>query len=295
MLGYIFIFLSIGFGLLKGFGSKKVSGSVVTLRDNLDISLYRNIICCLFSLVTVLLLGNISFKVSLVEILICLVSGATMAIFISSWIFAIKSDSYMLVSACASSSFIVPAVFGVFFLDEKLSAKKLIAFAIIVVALFFLLKYNTKINKKISAKNLILLAVVLLSQGINQAMQKMYTYNFPEKDVSYNTFYAAIFTILSILIMMPFSKRDKNAEKASVLLTPRIFIYATLMAFGLFGNTYFQALAAKRIDAIILYPMANALSLGGASAMSAIFFGEKMNRDSIIGVILVFIALLFAR
>ncbi len=295
MLGYLFIFISVAFGVMKGYGSKKVSGSVKTLRDNLDISLYRNALCCVFSFITALIVSGTSFSFDPIELLISAIAGITMAIFISSWLFAIQSDSYMLVSASASSSFIVPAILGIFFLDEKITLKKIIAFLIIVIALFFLLRYNTKLNGKITLKSLALLAIVLLSQGVNQAMQKIYTYNYPEKDVSLYTFYAAVFTVLAILIMMPFAKRDKSAEKASVLLYPKVFIYATIMALALFGNTYFQTLAAKSVDALILYPVASALSLGGASAMSAIFFDEKMNRDSIIGVVLVFVALLLAR
>ncbi len=295
MLGYLFIFISVAFNITKGFGTKMVSESVKTLRDNLDISLYRNALCCVFSFITAILVGGVGFSFNVTEFIISAIAGITMAIFISSWLFTIKSDSFMLVSACASSSFIVPAIIGIFFLGEKITLNKIIAFVIIVFALFFLLKYNTKLNGKISLKSLILLAVVLLSQGINQAMQKIYTYNFPDKDVSHYTFYASVFTVLAILIMMPFSKRDKSAEKATALLYPKVFFYATVMALALFGNTYFQTLASRSVDALILYPLSSVLSLGGASAMSAILFGEKMNRDSIIGVILVFVALLFAR
>ena len=295
MLGYIFVFISVACGITKGFGSKMVSESVKTLRDNLDISLYRNALCCVFSFITAIFVGGFGFSFNFIEILVSAIAGITMAIFISSWLFAIKSLSYMLVSACASSSFIVPVIIGIFFLDEKITPNKIIAFVIIVLALFFLLKYNTNLNGKITLKSLILLAVVLLSQGINQAMQKIYTYNFPSKDVSHYTFYVSVFTVLAILFMMPFAKRNKDAEKATVLLYPKVLIYATVMALALFGGTYFQTLAAKSVDAIILYPLSSALLLGGASAMSAVLFGEKMNRDSIIGVILVFIALLFVR
>ncbi len=295
MLGYMFIFISAAFAVTKGFCSKKVSGSVKTLRDNLDISLFRNIIVCLFSFVTLLLLGKPDFSISPFEMIICAISGISMAVFISSWLFAIKSDSYMLVSACASSSFIVPAVLGIFFLDETLTWNKVIAFIIIVAALFFLLKYNTKLNGKITVRSFILMAATLLFQGINQAMQKMYVYYIPDKDMSYYTLYSAIFTVLAIMVTLPFSRRDKKEEEFTVLLDRKVLLYATIMALALFGNSYFQTLAAKSIDAIILYPATNALSLGGASIMSSIFFGEKMNLDSIIGVVLVFAAMLFAR
>lgn len=295
MIGYFYILISTLFNVSKGFCSKKISGFVITLRDNLEISLYRNIICCIASVATVFMIGNVSFDPSPAEITICAISGTTMAIFMSAWLFAIKSDSYMLVSACASSSFIVPAILGIFFLDEKPTLNKGISFIIIVAALFFLLKYNTKLNGKTSLKSIILLAIVLLSQGINQSMQKMYTYYFPDKDVSYYTLYASVFTVVSIVSLLPFSKKGENSRKFSIVFSPKIFFQASIMALALYGSSYFQTLASGHVDAIILYPVSSALSLGGASAMSAIFFGEKMNQDSIIGVVLIFIALLFAK
>ena len=290
-MGYLFILISTLFNVAKGFCSKKISGSVGTLRDNLHISLYRNIICCAFSILTVCFMGNVSFKTSEIELAICAVSGITMAIFMSAWLFALKSDSYMLVSACASSSFIVPAAVGILFLTELPTPNKVIAFALTVLSLFFLLKYNTKLNGKITLKTGILLATVLLSQGVNQTMQKLYTFYLPDKNVSYYTLYASVFTVISIIIIMPFQRGHRGDKKPSILVSKKIFLCANVMALALYGSSYFQVLAAKSVDALILYPVTNALSLGGSAAMSAIFFGEKLNSHSIIGIILIFIAI----
>ena len=67
------------------------------------------------------------------------------------------------------------------------------------------------------------------------------------------------------------------------------------MGLALFATTYFQTLAAKEIDAIILYPILSALSLIGSSTMSTLIFKEKMSRDSVIGIILVFCAIMFSK
>ena len=73
------------------------------------------------------------------------------------------------------------------------------------------------------------------------------------------------------------------------------FLYILLMAVGLFGTSYFQTAAASRMDAIILYPLSSALSLVAGSTMASIFFKEKIKRDCVIGVIIVFLALILSR
>ncbi|MEE0968991.1 MAG: EamA family transporter [Clostridia bacterium] len=289
-MGYIFLLIATFFNASKGYYSKKVSTSINTLRDNLDISLFRNIICSVFALILLLIPGSTNLKISVTETVLCAVSGVSLAVFMSSWIFAIKSESYMLSSAFASSSFIVPSIIGIAFLGETFTLSKLISFITISAAIFFLLKFNTHLNGKISIKQFFMLITVLLSQGINQSVQKIYTENFPNKE-AYYTFYSSVFTVLAILITMIFVKRPKNSEKSTVL-KGRNLIYALLMALGLFGYTFFLTLASGAgIDAIILYPLTNALSLIALAVVASIFFGEKLNRDSVTGIILVFVAL----
>ena len=54
------------------------------------------------------------------------------------------------------------------------------------------------------------------------------------------------------------------------------------MTVGLFCSSYFQTLAAKTVDAIVLYPMTCALSLIAGSSMASIFFKENFTKDSVI-------------
>ena len=67
------------------------------------------------------------------------------------------------------------------------------------------------------------------------------------------------------------------------------------MAAGLFGSSYFQTAAASHMDAIILYPLSSAFSLIAGSTMAAVCFKEKIKRDCIIGMIIVFAALILSR
>ena len=66
------------------------------------------------------------------------------------------------------------------------------------------------------------------------------------------------------------------------------------MAIGNFASTYFQSVAAKTVDSIILYPMFNALILIAGGIVSAVLFKEKFTKSCLVGLILVFVALILS-
>lgn len=293
-MGYLFIVLAVAANAAKGASSKFVSGKIATTRQNALFNFARNILCAAFALITVFIAdrGNF-FTVYSIEILLCGISGAAMALFTFCWIFAVKSDAYMLVSACSSASFIIPCVFGFLLLKETLTFTKLIAFFIIVVALFFLLRHNFALKGKITLPQAILLLLVFFTSGINQAMQKIYAVNITDKNVAYYTFYTFSFAALILIFAIPFIKRD--ASKECGFLVIKNSGYLLVMAVGNFLSTYFQGIAAKSVDSIILYPVLNALSLIAGSLMSSLLFKEKLTKSCFIGLILVFSALILSR
>ncbi len=61
--------------------------------------------------------------------------------------------------------------------------------------------------------------------------------------------------------------------------------YVVIMLLALYGVTYFQALASSVMEAVVLYPLNNGLSLAAGMVMSAICFKEKPNKNSIIGAV----------
>lgn len=130
--------------------------------------------------------------------------------------------------------------------------------------------YNFSIKGKFSKTQLILPAIVLLLQGINQTMQKMYAVYIPNKDAADYTFFSFIFTVLSLFIVRIFIKTKE--EKQSYIFLLNNMMYITAMSCSLFGSSFFQAAAANSIDAIILYPLMNALSLIAGSTMASMFF-----------------------
>lgn len=287
-LGYVFIIIAAIAGTGKGYCAKKVSGDVVTLNDAVNVNLLRSAMCFVIAAPFAFYTGvDEVFSIGISGLVICALSGISMAIFIISWVFAVKSGAYMLVSAFCAASFIVPYIFGIALFGDKLTAFKIVSVLLILVSLYFMEKYNIKLKGKIRFKDIAVLMTVLLSSGINQTTQKFYTVNFPDKNINIYTFYTFLFTSVVLLLAKPFFISGKNTGDAERHPVRNNIGYIAVMAVFLFANSVFMTLASKNVDSIVLYPVSNALSLAAGGVMTAICFGEKPNLDYVIGIIFV--------
>ena len=292
-MGYIFIFLSVISNAAKGAASKFVSEDISTAKQNTFFNFVRNLFCTVIAFVMVLVLdGGENLRIQPTEIFLSVISGAAMAIFTFSWMFAVKSDAYMLVNACNSASFVIPCIFGFSLLGERLTVCKLIAFAVILLALYFLLKHNFKLKGKITASQAVMLFLIFLTTGTYQAMQKIYAVTITDKDISYYTFYTFFVSTVILFLATLFSKREESGTAQGIVR--KNFVFLSIMAIGNFASTYFQSIAAKTVDSIILYPMFNALILIAGGIVSAVLFKEKFTKSCLVGLILVFVALILS-
>lgn len=292
-MGYLFIFLSVISNAAKGACSKVVSEDISTAKQNIFFNLVRNLFCTVIAFAMVLVLdGGKNLAVQPIEIFLSGLSGAAMAIFTFSWMFAVKSDAYMLVNACNSASFVVPCIFGFALLGEKLTVYKLISFVIILLALYFLLRHNLKLKGKITLAQGIMLFLIFLTTGTYQAMQKIYAVTVTDKDISYYTFYTFAVSTVILLVATLFFRKETACDSRGIVREN--FLFLTVMAIGNFASTYFQSIAAKTVDSIILYPVFNALILIAGGVVSTVFFKEKFTKSCLVGLILVFVALILS-
>lgn len=147
-----------------------MSGGLQKVRKSISFNIARNAICCIFAFLFVLI-KNVKGLFNITqEVIICAISGVAMAVFTCAWILALKTDAYMLVSACASASFSVPCIFGLALLGEVFTVCKFTAFIMILCALYFLLRYNFSLKGKLGKWQILLLGLILISQGITQTM-----------------------------------------------------------------------------------------------------------------------------
>ena len=293
-MGYLFAVFSVMSNAAKATCTKFVSKDISTSKQNTIFNGIRNLSCAAVTFIMILILnGGFSLSFAPLEILLCSVSGLAMAAFAFFWTFAVKSDAYMLVSSCNSASFVIPCIFGFAFLGEKITLYKFIAFLIIVLALYFLLRHNFKLKGRITLNQGLMLFGIAVSMGLYQAMQKIYVVNILDKDVAYYTFYTFALSGIILVAAAPFFKKEDGTRMSFIVRKNTVSL--VVMAIGNYTSSYFQGLAAKSVDTIILFPMINALSLIAGGMVSSLIFKERITKSCLVGLILVFIALLLSR
>ncbi len=292
MLGYIYALLQTTAATARGYCSKKISIYVENAAESAILNCVRMLCCVAIGLIYgFATVGSPLFSPTLPQLLICLISGAAMGLLLITWTLALKSGAYMLVNTASCVAFVIPCVFGLTLFGEKFTLFKGISFALIIAAIFFMLRYNFSFKGKLTPKSIVLLLCVFLGQGINQSGSKFFTYYFNGTPVGVYTFYTFVATAVVLLVFALFTFKNTSKPKEKV---KKSFWYLFTMAVSIFLATFFEVLASKQIDAIILYPLLNALSLIAGSLMASISFGEKIKKDSVIGIISVFAALVLS-
>ncbi len=291
-MGYFYVLCSVAANAAKAASSKFVSKSLVTLRSNMIYNGVRNTLSALLALILALMLDkNGFFSLARNEAVICAVSGVSMVVFTLSWTVAVRGEAYMLVSTFNSANFIIPCAVGIAFLGERFTIGKALALILIAFAIFLLVGHNLKIKGRLTFRSVLTLAAVLVSGGINSTMQKLYAISVIEKNAAYYTFYTFLIAGVVMIFISAFMKTDLCGN----IINKSRAKHLSVMSVGMFLATYFQTLAASSLDAMILYPMVNALSLIAGSVMSALLFKERLTGRCILGTAIVFFALLLSR
>lgn len=157
----------------KGYCGKKVSSGAENFSDCLTVSILRIALCSIIGAAVIIFQKNINFTVDMTTALICVLSGLSMAVFVTSWLVAIRSNAYITVSSFMTASFIITIFFGIFLFKEQIGAKQIIGILFIVAAVIMLIKYNNEIKTKLTLKKLMVLLILLASQGMINVSQKM--------------------------------------------------------------------------------------------------------------------------
>lgn len=293
MTGLIFVFAAVFMNAAKGFCSKKVSGRMTCLAETVDLNLIRNLICGLLG-AGILLFSRTDRMPDARGYAIILISGCSATVNYLVWILSLKTDAYMLVSAANSASFLIPALGGILLFGETLTLTKGAAVLLIAAALFFLLRYQKGSKGVLTPRAAVLLFSIFFTAGISSFTQKWFVRAEPEISTHIYTFGTFLVSFLLLAVFRPMLHHP-GPGGAELSKAKEVFPYAVFMGIALYCATFFQTQAALHFDAVVLYPLNNALSLTAGCFMSWIFFGEKPNRDSIVGMVFVFAALVLAK
>ena len=232
-------------------------------------------------------------------------AGITTSVFIVSWLLAVKKSAYTALDAFVSLGLLVPIIFSSAFYSERITLSQILGLILLLIAVTLMSFYNNQIKDKLSASSIILLLIVGLSNGLTDFSYKIFKYSKDSTPASVFNLYIYLFsaiTLLAVFLYFHFRHvkdcKDTDAKTESEtadtpLLDRKKSVYIAIMAIFLFCNSYFKTLAASRLSAIQIYPLAQGGAMLLTLMMSAVFFKEKIKPLCIAGLIVLFISLLF--
>ena len=294
-MGFLLIFGAVILNLVKAYSSKKLSKTTDCLVDNINLSVLRNLFCAILGAVFIFIFAGADFSMPWQGFLICVLAGAITSVNYIAWVMALKTDAIVFASTANNANFIVVGICGVLFFGEQVTVAQGLAVLFILLACVFMVKYQKGVGDAPRMRDAMLLLTVFLAGGLTSVTEKCFARYVPTVSSHLYTFYTFSFSILILLCVRIFVSHPQEVTVEQKRAKIKIFLpYAAVMGVAIYGVTYFKTLANSFLDTIVLYPLNNGLTLVASALMAWACFGEKPNKNSIIGMILIFLALLLS-
>ena len=296
-MGYLFLGLALAAGLTKGFCGKKTSFAITLDSDSMIMNLLRMCLCILIGFFLMLCGGELSaLRADGTLLAITALSGVASAAFVVSWLLSVRSGAYMMVEVFLLLGVAVPILLCALLFGETINLFQVIGMAILLVAVYLMCTYNVGIKGKMTLKAFCLLLLCGLSNGLADFSQKLYVKTYPGGSIAAFNFYTYLFAaavlLASYFIFRRLDLRRGHTPRPPFVTVRPIFGYVVVMAVCLFLSSYFKTQAAQYLDAALIYPLSQGGSVMLSTAMSVLFFKEKITPRGAIGIALSFVALL---
>ena len=293
-MGYLFLTVSLLAGATKGYCGKKTSGYVSGYKDAVLSNIIRMVFCVLIGFaITAVRYGPASVftDVDVRGLLIAVLSGVTTAGFIVTWLISVKKGAYMMLDVFLMLGVIIPLLGSLALFDEAIKLTQWLGLGVLLIAAAIMCSYNNSIKEKLSLGAVVLLILCGTFNGLTDFSQKLFVEQKSQMSIEAFNFYTYGFTTLVLGIAYAvLKKRDKTQMAPADFRS--IFLYIFVMAICLFANSYFKTIAAQYLPSTQLYPLSQGMSLVLSTVMAAVFFKEKINVKSILGISLAFVGLL---
>ena len=290
-MGYIFLIIALMAGVTKGYCGKKTSGYTNSFGDAILANCIRMLLCIVIGFVLILAGGDLARLVPSGQMLwLSALSGVFTAVFVVSWLIAVKKSAYMMLDIFLMLGVLIPLGASYLFFGEVIRATQWIGIGLVLVAVILMCSYNNTIKAKITLPSFLLLLLCGAASGIADFSQKLFMKQIPDGSAAVFNFYTYVFASLVLLILLAATrKKSGTAGNANIA---KIFVYILIMAICLFANSFFKTLAAKYLSAVQLYPLNQGCGLILSTVMSAVLFKEKLTPKAIAGILIAFLGLL---
>ena len=297
MIGYLFLSIALIAGVTKGYCGKRISGKITTLADSALVNTVRMFLCIVIGLLLLFVQeGFSSLEVSRTTLLISMLSGVCSALFVISWLFAVKQSAYMMVEVFLLVGTVIPIALSFMLFDEKIRPIQGVGLVVLFIAVYIMSTYNVSVKGKMTLKAMIPLIVAGAANGFADFSQKMFVRIDGADSVSAFNLYTYVFAAAVLLIFYIFNRIKSgrtDGEDGGFKKLYRLLGFVFVMSVCLYLNSYFKTLAGGYISATQLYPLNQGAAVILSLLMSSIFFKEKINWKCIIGICLAFVALMF--
>lgn len=296
VIGYLFLFLAVFMGALRGYCGKKTSGIIANVTDGLFLHAFRMLLCVGIGAV-LLLFSSAPAQIDGTVLWIALLSGVCNAFFMLGWLFSVRSGAYLLVDMCsAAGGILLPCFCGILWLGETVSGLQVIGVVLMLAAVYVMCGYNNSVKSSGLSRGALwlLLSVALTSGGLSFA-EKLFMRHVQWTGLACDTSTFSLLTfafsaLVLFLAVAAVCKRTGQPVAAALRDFPlkRLWLYVVVMAAAMFLNTYLGVLTNAYItDTVLIYPLKFGSNLVLAAIMAAVLFGERINWRSLLGMVLV--------
>ena len=287
-MGYLFIMLSVFAGVTKGFCGKRISSYTEEFKSAAFSNLIRMIFCIAIGFLFVLFDGGLEKLVPNVDfIFVSALSGISTSAFVIFWLFAIRQGAYGLVDVFLTLGTLLSALLSVLFYGAEFTAFDAVGFLMLIIASVILCSYSINIKRNgITVAAMATLVLSAICNGISDFSKEIFNKELGDVyTASAFNFYTFLFSALVLFIIFLIPKSTKSSRENIRTLTKRGVPYIALMAVCLFLNSFFKTLAAKTLDMALISPLSQGAALILVTVMASVFFGEKIKKRCIWGLI----------
>ena len=254
--------------------------SIITTYD----SIFAN--CLVFAFTALIFSVALGEKIKMDIIGYAALFGVFSASFQIFYALALKSGPFSISCLMVNLSMVLPAVFSVVFLDEKLTVLKVIGVLLCITALVL----NTKKdNVKANFKWFLYVFLAFLSTGSISIVQKLYAKSPVAGELPQFLFLGYLVAFLITFIFVLAQKVNKNEGEFKITKSNLMFIFGIVICLGAFQ--YFCTMANSFIDAIVLNPSVSGLSTMFLSISGVIVFKEHLSKRQILSICIGFLAI----
>lgn len=284
MIAYLYLFIALVAGLVKGLSGKKISRDVVSLNDGFAVNVIRSVFCAgIGFLVLVIQVGFSGLALSPEALLVCTASSIFMALFCISWLYAYKTEAYAFLNIFTMLGSVITAVLGWSIFGDEISVTRIIGFVLLFVAVYIMSLYNKNLKGKMDKRAIITLILGCVGVALSDFMQKVFVKNNLGTPSAFTFYTYALMIVPQLLVLMLFKVKKTTPLSANVCDKRHIFIYL-IISIALYLNVIMKTMAVKDIPSTQLYPTLQGANLIASSLLASILFKEKMTIKSFVGI-----------